>query len=219
MDIKKLREKNSMPIYSVHDNEFNDYGKIIDFDFTEIHKYLESETEIPEFNNIYVACDNRLEKAAAVEYFKWQSFGGADIQAGYCNGNSHMLGMLEWHNCPEINYAVTDMAIMLAGKDQIKQGKIDSSEVKVFFIPKGTGIVLSSGVMHSAPCAVETGGFRCLVVLSEGTNMPISRETIEKFKPLKMKNKWMLCHKDRKDLIESGAVEGIEGENIILHYI
>lgn len=219
MDITKLRKKNSITIYSVSDKEFEDYGSVIDFDFTQIHNYLEHETNIPQFNNLYVAQDHILEKMVAFDYFKWQIFGGADIQAGYCNGNSHMLGMLEWHNCPEINYAATDMAVMLAEKNWANQRKIRSSDVKTFFIPKGTGIVLHSGVLHSAPCAVETEGFRCLVVLSEGTNMPISKEKIDEFKPLKMQNKWMLCHKDRKDLIRSGAMEGIEGENIILRYV
>ena len=218
MDIKELREKNNRPIFSVKDKEFENYGSIIDCDFSKIHDYLEHETEIPEQNNIYVAQNDNLEKIGETDRLKWKIFGGADIQAGYCNGNSHALGMLEWHNCPEINYAVTDMAIMLAEKSMVKNNKIDSSEVKVFFIPKGTGIALHSGVLHSAPCAVSAGGFRCLVVLSEGTNMPISREAIEEFRPLKMKNKWMLCHKDRKDLIESGAEAGIEGENITLHY-
>ena len=59
-------------------------------------------------------------------------------------------------------------------------------------------------------------GFGCIVALPEGTNTPLDTESKDKL--LTAKNKWLLAHTENKAKIKQGAVAGITGENIFIHY-
>ena len=53
--IDHLCSVNDVKIYSVFDDEFKPYGKIVDgFDFSAAIEYAENNTEIPDSGNIYV---------------------------------------------------------------------------------------------------------------------------------------------------------------------
>ena len=57
--IDHLCSVNDVKIYSVFDDEFKPYGKIVGgFDFSAAIEYAENNTEIPDSGNIYVASDS-----------------------------------------------------------------------------------------------------------------------------------------------------------------
>lgn len=70
--------------------------------------------------------------------------------------------------------------------------------------------------LHYTPCQVTDDGFGCIVALPEGTNTPLDTESKDKL--LTAKNKWLLAHTENKAKIKQGAVAGITGENIFIHY-
>lgn len=218
MGLEELRRKNRLPIYSVRDREFEAYGAVLDEDFSDIERYLLEETAIPEMGNVYVAHDEALGALPVSERVGRSVFGGGEIQSGYCNGNTHALSALEWHACPEVNYAATDLVLMLARHADIEADRIHSDRVRLFYLPRGTAVSLFPGTLHFAPCAVDPGGFKCLVTLTMGTNLPLPAGESRAERLLRLQNKWMLCHRERPDLIAAGAAEGIDGENLKLIY-
>lgn len=72
-----------MKIYSVHDKEFAEYGKVLTgIDCTELVQAMQ-ETPAPD-EVIYVPSDAKLEKLPVFRALTEQGFGGIPIQLGYC---------------------------------------------------------------------------------------------------------------------------------------
>ena len=96
-------------------------------------------------------------------------YGELPIQIGYCNGHNTKLNAVEYHRNSEINIAVTDL-ILIIGKQQDIEADYtyDTSLMEAFLVPAGTVIEVYGTTLHYAPCHVEDGGFRCVVVLPKG---------------------------------------------------
>ena len=89
--------------------------------------------------------------------------------------------------------------ILLLGKEQdiSEDYMYDTANVEGFFVPAGTAVELYATTLHYAPCQASEEGFRCVIVLPEGTNFPSEKENVkrtEEDKLLCMKNKWVLTH-------------------------
>ncbi len=212
-----LKNKNDIPIHSISHEGFKEYGEVLSYDTDELVNTL-LQTPIPEEKNIYVASDEILEKIAVTQEMSFKIFGGTEYQMGYCNGRNVALGALEWHDCSEIAVAGSALVLLLAKYSDIRNNIIDSSKVKAFYLQKGQAIRLYPMVLHFAPCAVSDDGFRCCIGLTKGTNEALDSKNIKKYAPLKAVNKWMLAHPERTDLVESGAMVGIVGENIKINH-
>ena len=203
-----------MVIYKVTDPEFAPYGKVLEgYDLKDMLAKME-ETPLPEDSTVYVPSDKNLEALAVAEEFRNRAYGGLPIQIGYCNGNNHKLNALEYHRCSEVNVAATDMILLLGRQQDIeKDYTYDTSKVEAFLVPAGTAIEVYGTSLHYAPCNAKEGGFRCVVVLPEGTNteidFKISAEGEDK--SMTAKNKWLIAHPEAG--IE-GAVAGLKGENL-----
>ena len=219
----QIRESNAhIEMYSVFDEEFLKYGKVIEgIDFTSFVKYLEEKTDIPKQGNLYVASDREMEQMPLAKVVQQSLYGGMAIEIGYCNGNNSFLNAQEYHKCSEINIGVTDIILLLSQVTDIKEGKLSTKAVKGFYVPKGIAIEVFATTMHFAPCKLSDEGFKCLVILTKGTNEPIDFEkgsyTHEDCR-LFMKNKWLIAHRDSIPAKEKGAYIGIEGENIRINY-
>lgn len=221
--IERLIEKNNFKIYSVKSEEFNKYGKILKgYNTTSMVEFMKEKSKIPEVGNIYVVSAEELEQTEGYKEFRDGVYGGIDIEIGYCNGNTHMLSALEYHKSPEVNIAITPLVLLLANTKDIKDNRIDSSKVEGFYVEENTCIEIFSSTMHFAPCSVQQNGFKCIVILPRGTNEDIDLKDIKKItledELLFKKNKWLLVHKERPDLIEKGAKEGIDGVNYVVKY-
>ena len=97
-----------------------------------------------------------------------------------------------------------------------KNGKIDSSDFKAFYVPAGTVLETYATTLHFSPCEVNEDGFGWVVGLPEGTNTDL---TAEKTDPILFrKNKWIIAHIDNESLKAKGVVAGITGTNYEIKY-
>ena len=180
---------------SVMEPEFKKYGKVIGgYDLKEILQKME-ETPCPD-DVVYV-------------------YGQMPIQIGYCNGHNRKLNALEYHRDSEINIAVSDMVLLLAKEEEVEDDyTLDTSKVKAFFVPAGTMIEVYATTLHYAPCQTSDKGFRCVVVLPEGTNGELSHKPENKSgeeKLLAAVNKWLIGHAEGG--LPEGSFIGLKGEN------
>ena len=213
-----LRAKNpELRLFSVLDAEFRHYGRVLSADTTALASALAA-TPIPEAGNQYVASLAALEAVDLMPGLQRTVFGEMPIQAGCCNGSGYKLNALEYHKCSEINFTTTGLVLLLALPEQLDDGRLDSADVVGFYLPEGVLVEIFPMVLHFAPCRVRETGFRCLVVLEQGTNAALpSVDTTApgEEKLLWMRNKWMTCHPDSPQK-EKGAFVGIRGENLAL---
>lgn len=220
--INHLCSVNDVKIYSVFDDEFKPYGKIVEgFDFSAAIEYMENNTKIPDNGNVYVASDFDLEELSVFKGIKNVLYGEMPIQAGYCNGKNTTYNGFEYHKGSEINIAVTDFMLVLGHTWQINDNRFYVGNEKVFYVPKGTAVEMYQTTLHLSPCRCSDDGFKDIVVLPRGTNTPLENNVDSadgEGRLLLQKNKWVLAHKDREPLIKQGAYPGLIGENKELKY-
>ena len=214
--LEMLREKNpGLPLYSVYDEVFASYGRILGGADAELSAALAA-TEIPAEGNQYQASVAGLEAVPAAAMIRRVAFGEMDIQAGYCNGHGFTMNALEYHKCSEVNYTTTGLVLLLALPTDVKDGEMESASVKGFYLPPEVMVEIYPQVLHFAPCRVKEEGFTCLVVLEKGVNSPLDRVDTSapgEEKLLWMRGKWMVCHADSPQA-QKGAYVGIHGENL-----
>lgn len=170
---------------------------------------------------MYVPSQKELEETDAFNILKQEVYGGLDIQIGYCNGKNDTYNGFEYHKGSEVICAVTDFMLVLGNSWDLKNNTYHVDMAKVFFVPQGTVLELYQTTLHLSPCKVTDSGFKSIIVLPKGTNMPLEEKIVprtEEGKILLMKNKWVIAHKDREPLIKNGAYAGLLGENKKLYY-
>ena len=200
-----------MKIQSVTDQDFADYGYILNVDTTEIVTYLKEKAKMPDENNIYVRNDEEMFSLEGVKEIHEKVYGMNDIEVGYCNGYNSLLNCMEYHNCPEVDVAADNLILLLATQKDIHDGILDSGDVKAFLLKKGQAAVLAPYTLHFSPCKLSEDGFRCAIILTDKTNMDLPCKVNDK--ALWKVNKWLLAHKDTIQA-KNGAYIGISGENI-----
>ena len=212
-----LKKKNpELKFYSIYDEEFNAFGRVIgDIDTTEIVKVGEK-ISLPETGVKYVPSEAEFEKLPIADEIKNELFGTLPSQIGYCWGHSSFLNATEWHTSSEINIAITPLVLILGHRYDIKDNKISSEKFTAFYVPKGAIIECYATTLHYCPCQVSDEGFRCVVGLPKGTNTPL--EDVLHDKLVSAKNKWIICHEENKSAIDKGITPGITGENFEIKY-
>ncbi len=204
-----------MKIQNATDPEFSEYGSLLSVDTKEIVDYLKTKAKMPEENNIYVRDDKDMSSLKGMKEIKESVYGLSDIETGYCNGYNSLLNCMEYHACPEVDIAADDLILLLAKPSDIKDGILNSSDVKAFLVRRGEAVSLYPYTLHFSPCKLSDNGFRCAIILADKTNMDLT-ETPKDTKLWKV-NKWLLAHKDSKQAT-LGAYVGIVGENIKVDY-
>ncbi len=204
-----------MIIKNINDIEFKKYGKVLkNYDVKELLNKMDK-TLLPD-DVIYEPSIKELEALDVAKELKEREFGGLDIQIGYCNGNNYMLNAVEYHRTSEVNIAVTDFILLLGLEQDIEDDySYNTSNIKGFFVPKGSTIEVYGTTLHYAPCNADSNGFKCVVVLPKNTNMPLEKHIEKKGEDalLFAKNKWLIAHPET-DLRNQGAFIGLKGENI-----
>ncbi len=211
-----------MRIKSVFSHSFEKYGKVLSgYDVKDLLAKLEETTDKPEGATIYEPGDAGLEALPIAKEFSTNAYGGMPVQVGYCNGNNTKLNCLEYHRGSELNIPANDMVLLLAPLQSVKNGKLNTSAVEAFYVPKGTVVEVYETTLHYAPCnAVKNGevskeGFRLIIVLPKDTNTAkpeLSEKNLED-KLLWAKNKWLIAHPDSSEA-KAGAFVGLTGINI-----
>ncbi len=222
MDAKYLSEINGMEIHEVTSEKFKTFGKVVSgIDFSVFENYMNG-TEIPADGNVYVPSAFPMETLEVASQIQNEIYGGMPIQIGYCNGKNSTYNGFEYHKCSEINYAVTDYMLVLGHVWDMVENKYNSDDATVFFVPKGTAFEFYQTTLHLAPCKTADDGFKAVIVLAKGTNtmQDYQKPQIKTLEGdiLHLKNKWIICHKDRAPLVSQGVRQYLQGENKELKY-
>lgn len=200
-----------MKIQRITEPEFSDYGKVLRLASDEIVTYLQEQSTMPKEGNIYVREDPKMKSLKGISEIQEEVYGMADIEIGYCNGFNSLLNCMEYHTCPEVDIAGSDLVLLLGRFTDIHDGMFDSKDTKAFLLKKGEAVILNPYTLHFSPCKVNKDGFLCAVILSDKTNMALKEKS--KDPALWMVNKWLLAHKDAPAAKE-GAYIGIQGDNL-----
>lgn len=204
-----------MKIQSCFDRSFAPYGKVIRGFDTAVLEAEMMKLPCPDGGVTYVASVPELEKLDVMQQFSQQLYGGMPIQIGYCNGDNHTMGCLEYHRDSELNLAVTDMILLLGleGDIDFENFMYDTAKVEAFHVPKGTLVEVYATSLHYAP--INAGGkFRCVVVLPKGTNeaLTFQPDRSGEGRLITATNKWLLAHAESPEA-KGGAVVALKGEN------
>lgn len=206
-----------MKIYSVYEEEFKDYGQIVDGMEDTVKEILDTlkYTPLPEGTD-YVAMDPSLQALPAAIEVSEHLYGGMPVQLGWCNGHNTKLNCLEYHRNSEFNLGTEDFILLVAKQGELVDGVLDTSKVKAFRAPAGVLVECFATTLHYAPCHTDPAkGFRVLVALPAGTNTEkpnITPKSTED-KRLWACNKWLLAHPESSEAAQ-GAYIGLKGENI-----
>ena len=201
-----------MQIYSVFDEIFAPYGKVLEGYKTDELLSAMKQIPLPDSGTAYEMALPELEQCAVYDDLHNRAYGGMPIQIGMCWGRNSKMNCLEYHKGSELNLGTHDLILLLAKQEQIVDGKLDTSKVMAFRVPAGVLVECYATTLHYAPChASEQEGFRMAVVLPKGTNGPKPKGIKDEM--LLGCNKWLLAHQD-SDEAKQGAYVGLVGENI-----
>lgn len=207
-----------MKIYSVRDPEFAPYGQVLEgYDTAELCAAMER-IPLPEQGTAYEPGIVSLESCGIFRELEERAYGGMPIQLGMCWGRNTRLNCLEYHRDSELNIGSVEFILLLARRDEIENGALDTGKVKAFCVPAGAVLEVYATTLHFAPCHAEEGeGFRVAVALPRGTNTPkpeIEARSDED-RMLWARNKWLLAHPESRQA-GLGAWIGLQGKNIDL---
>ena len=205
-----------MQIYSVLDPEFIPYGRVLNgYDTSELLRAME-QIPLPEQGTAYRPGIESLEACGIFRELEQRAYGGMPIQLGMCWGRNTKLNCLEYHRDSEFNIGTHDFILLLARRDEIEGGVLDTAKVKAFRVPAGAVLEVYATTLHFAPCHVDgETGFRVAVLLPLGTNTekPAIEPQNDEDRMLWARNKWLLAHPESRQA-GLGAWIGLRGENI-----
>ncbi len=205
-----------MHIYSVTDPEFRSYGSVLEgYDTDELLAAMEK-IALPEEGTAYRPGIDSLEECAIFDELRDRAYGGMPIQLGMCWGRNTKLNCLEYHRDSEVNIGTSDFILLLARRDEIEGGMLETNKVKAFRVPAGVPVEVWATTLHFAPCHTDArGGFRVAVALPKGTNTdkPDFEPKCEEDLWMTSRNKWLLAHPASRQG-RNGAHIGLKGENI-----
>ncbi len=206
-------------ILSLDSSRANCYGRLIqNLDVTELLELADSTTSIDPAGNTYVPSVPEFERSPSCKAFL-SFFGGMPIEIGYCNGPNQTINGLEYHKSPELFIAVTDCVQFLCKQECLREFAFcHTADTEAFYFPKGSVFLLHPCILHLAPCAVHPEGFKSIIILPKGTNLPLEETNRQncmdpESRLLFKRNKWMIAHPQRTQLISQGVHPGLEGEN------
>lgn len=205
-----------MKIYSVYDKAFKSYGQIIpNYDTAPLLDAMRK-IPMPAGGVSYEASIPSLEACAIFGELSGRAYGGLPAELGMCWGYNTRLNCLEYHRDSELNIAEDELILLLAKREEIEDGVLDTAKVKAFRLPAGAVVEIYATTLHFAPCHLDARkGFRMAVVLPRGTNLARPEIAVrnDEDRMLFAANKWLLAHPEAKEASQ-GAWIGLKGTNI-----
>ena len=204
-----------MKILSVMDPSFQNYGQVLGgYDVKELLDTLDKVTPLPEGVD-YVPEQPELQALAIEKDLRNNAYGGMPIQIGWCNGHNTKMNCLEYHRDSELNVGTKDFILLLAKREDLVDGVLDTDKVVAYKCPAGVLVEVYATTLHYAPCSAKKGdGFKVIVVLPKGTNLAKPEITVKNAEDeiLWAANKWLLAHADSAEAGQ-GAKVLIKGVN------
>ncbi|MBQ4363881.1 MAG: DUF4867 family protein [Oscillospiraceae bacterium] len=205
-----------MKFYSVFDEEFADYGQVLEGYDTKGLIAAMNAIPLPAEGVDYKPSIPELEKEPIFKVLREKAYGDMPLELGMCWGHNTKLNCLEYHRDSEINIGTEDFVLLLAKRGEIRNGRLDTAKVKAFKVPAGTVVEVFATALHYAPCHLDDNkGFRVAVGLPLNTNTDyrISDPVNDEDRLLWARNKWLIAHADSAEA-KDGAYVGLDGENI-----
>jgi hypothetical protein len=215
MNLNQLRKLNRhIKIKGISNLSFKKYGKIVTgYDFTDMIKYMEKWSPIPEEGCIRIPSVEALEELSVSKNIQDYFYGELPIQIGYFNGVNSKLNCLEFHKSNEIILALTDIIIFLGKVQDISDNYYELKRAEAFFVPEGVAIEIYSSTMHSIPCRMQANGFRCILICLRGSDTSLRLQNDNKGL-LCGRNKWILVNSQSKYKYDKDMKPGLIGEDI-----
>ncbi|MFH1512148.1 MAG: DUF4867 family protein [Bacillota bacterium] len=222
MDVlHSLQAKNpNLPMVSVFDPAFRRYGRVVDYDSSALLAACEQVAVMPETGSRYVPAMPELEALPSFHHARHALRGEGKCQIGCCWGYNTKLSCLEYHRASEHNVAVSDLVLLLAAQQDMEGWELPEGKITGFYVPKGTAIEVYATTLHFCPCQTDDSGFRCIVILPLGTNLPLEepRPENDDGRLLWAKDKWLIAHPENANVVRRGAYPGIHGANYNIKY-
>ena len=108
-----------------------------------------------------------------------------------------------------------DLILLLGCQQDIEEGDTyDTAKVEAFLLPAGVGVELYATSLHYAPCNASEEGFRCAIILPDGTNQTLDENHYAggEDRLLTAKNKWLIGHPEGG--LPEGTHLGLKGTNL-----
>ena len=211
-----LREETNMKIESVFDPAFQQYGQVLTgYDLNDLLTTLDAVTPLPDGVD-YVPEQGELQVLPVRQEISDRAYGGMDVQLGWCNGHNTKLNCLEYHRDSELNVGTQDFILLVAKREEMAEGRLDTSKVRAFRCPAGVMVEVYGTTLHYAPCHVDpVKGFKVVIVLPRGTNLvkPAINGANPEDETLWARNKWLLAHAESSEASQ-GAPVRLDGVNI-----
>lgn len=214
-----LQENLTTKILSLDSSRANCYGRLIEgLEVSSLVELAAEMTCIDPAGNTYVPGVPEFE-ALPIHDAVLPFFGGLDIEIGYCNGPNQTINGMEYHKSPELFIAVTDCVQFLCKPECLHEfSTCHTHDAEAFYFPKGSAFLLHPCILHLAPCSVHGEGFKSIIILPKGTNLPLDGKTGKgngdpESAILFRQNKWMIAHTERTQLTSQGVHPGLTGEN------
>lgn len=207
-----------MTIYPVTASEFAPYGRVVTGYETEcaaLVAALNAHTPLPEATD-YVPEEKALQSLPEASALGVSLYGGMPVQFGWCNGHNTKLNCLEYHRDSELNVGTQDFILLVAKREEMAEGRLDTSKVRAFRCPAGVMVEVYGTTLHYAPCHVDPAkGFKVVIVLPRGTNLvkPAINGANPEDETLWARNKWLLAHAESSEASQ-GAPVRLDGVNI-----
>ncbi len=216
--LEKLRNCNpGLEILEVTDSCFAKYGTLHPtVELPEMRQFLYAVEQAGD--EFYVPCEDKLMAMPEAGQFKDDMFGQAPCQVGWYYGNCTKLNAIEYHKCSEILYEYEPCVLILGLLWDIRDDSLDTSTMKVFYVPANTCVELYATTLHYAPCKACGKPVMQIVAQSKDTNTPLPKPaegSERENKYLLQRNKWVLIHPEAVKLIPDGFI-GLRGENITI---
>ncbi|MCU0843379.1 MAG: DUF4867 family protein [Spirochaetes bacterium] len=212
--IDRLRALNpDVRILRCTDPDFERFGRIVPgLAISSFTEFLDA-FPVPVDGVEYRAGVPELEGMPLAAEIRDRVFGGLAIQAGTCTGRNGRMNAMEWHKSSEVIVAGTDLLLFLGLLSDYRDGSFPPLRASAFFLPRGTVVELYPLVLHFAPINTDVSGFRAVIVLPVGTNLPLeAKASAGADRLLFARNKWLIAHADSKPA-RGGACVGIHGDN------
>ncbi len=205
-----------MQILPVTDPSFQKYGQILaGYNLDTLLSTLRAAAPIPD-GVTYVPEVPALMALPAAQELSDHAFGGMPIQLGYCSGHNTRLNCLEYHRDSELNVGTGDFILLLAKREEMVSGRLDTRHVVAYRVPAGVLVEVYATTLHYAPCSArKADGFQVLVVLPQGTNpaKPAFTPICDEDRILTARNKWLLAHAESAEAAD-GAEVRLDGPNV-----
>ena len=204
-----------MQYLSVYDEAFNAYGRVLSGYDTKPLIEAMRQIPLPAEGTSYEPGIPSLEATDIFPALKDRAYGGMPLQLGMCWGHNTKLNSLEYHRDSEINIGDEDFVLLIAKREEIVDGKLDTAKVKAFRVPAGVVVEVYATTLHFAPCHTNENGFRVAdaLPLVTNTDKPEITEGDWEDKLLFARNKWLIAHADAPQA-KNGAYVGLVGKNI-----